>query len=108
MRGPGRHQHHGLGDIDLAHAMQHQRVQQTKGRGRLARDRMQALLGHARIMLQRHARDPAALIKITHQARETGDRAGPPAEVLALLMGLQFPPGVKRPGPELDPHLSPP
>ena len=77
VRARHHHQHDLIGGSQLAYAVDHQGIEDAPARLRLVDDLSNRLLGHARIMLERHLGDRAALVRIAHQPDEARHRADP-------------------------------
>ena len=68
-------EHDLVGGLQRADAMDDERVDDVPARLRLVDDRRERLLGHARVVLERHARDGGVVVDVAHGADERGDRA---------------------------------
>ena len=84
-----RNQHDGIARQQPADPMDQRDVEQGPARLRVLDQRGQRLLGHARIVFQRHRGNIAAIVHVTCQADEAGDGADVGA---AMSQGVDFHP----------------
>src|SRR6185369_3777806 len=68
VRARDAHQHDAVARNQRAHAVDHERVEELPARMGLRADVLEGALGHAGIVLERHALDGVAVVRVAHQA----------------------------------------